>query len=242
MRDRADFSLTDTLRSIPGFRVQQLGGFGRVATIKTRGLRNQDTAILIDGIRFRDASTITGDASSFLSDFTLTSVDRIEVLRGSGSSLYGTNAIGGTVNFETPKPTAGPHGQIGGAYGQLGLERFRGNFSDGTENGKFGYNVAISRTVYTQGIDGQDNAHNTNFQSRIEYNPFSKTNVSARFYVSDAFVRLNSSPDTVFGGIPTSNSMIVDAEPGVTFAPDVNDPDSFQRSKFFDGQVSLTQI
>src|SRR4030095_12005183 len=107
--------LTDTLRSIPGFRIQQLGGFGRTAHIKTRGLRNQDTAILIDGIRFRDAAALTGDASPFLSDFTLTSVNKVEVLRGSGSSLYGTNAIGGTIDFQTPKPGPGPHGQIGGA-------------------------------------------------------------------------------------------------------------------------------
>src|SRR5213075_3449667 len=101
MRERADFALIESLRTIPGFRVAQSGGFGRVATIKTRGLRNQDTALLIDGIRFRDPTAITGDASPFVSDFTLTSVDRIEVLRGSGSSLYGTNAIGGVVDFQT---------------------------------------------------------------------------------------------------------------------------------------------
>ena len=77
MRDRADFSLVESLRTIPGFRVQQLGGFGKTANIKTRGLRNQDTAILLDGIRFRDPSAITGDASPFLSDFTLTSVSKI---------------------------------------------------------------------------------------------------------------------------------------------------------------------
>ncbi|MBK9768957.1 MAG: TonB-dependent receptor plug domain-containing protein [Chloracidobacterium sp.] len=103
MRDRADFSLVDSLRSIPGFRVQQLGGFGRLASIKTRGLRNQDTAILIDGIRFRDVTAITGDASAFLSDLTLTSVSKVEVLRGSGSSVYGTNAIGGLSIFRHRK-------------------------------------------------------------------------------------------------------------------------------------------
>ena len=175
MRDRADFALPETLRTIPGFRVQQLGGFGRTANIKTRGLRNQDTAVLIDGIRFRDASAITGDASAFLSDFTLTSVSRIEVLRGSGSSLYGTNAIGGTIDFQTPKPQSGFHGNFSGAVGGLGLGRFRGNVSDGTTDGKFGFNIGVSRTVYTKGIDGEDDAHNTNFQTRIEYNPFSKT-------------------------------------------------------------------
>ena len=241
LRDRADFALAETLRTIPGFRVQQLGGFGRTATIKTRGLRNQDTAILIDGIRFRDASAITGDASAFLSDFTLTSVSKIEVLRGSGSSLYGTNAIGGTIDFQTPKPQPGLHGQIGGAFGGYGLGRFRGNLSDGSDDGKFGFNLGVSRTVYAKGIDGEDDAHNTNFQSRIEYNPFEKTNLSARFFVSDAYVRLNSSPDT-FGVLPASNATIINANPGVNFVFDANDPDNSQKSKFFNGQIVLTQI
>jgi len=239
MRDRADFSLVETLRTIPGFRVQQLGGFGRTASIKTRGLRNQDTAILIDGIRFRDASTITGDASPFLSDFTLTSVSRIEVLRGSGSSLYGTNSIGGTIDFQTPKPNNGWHGNLSGAFGGLGLGRFRGNTSYGTE--KFGFNVGFSRTAYTEGIDKEDDANNTNFQSRIEINPFQKTNISARFFVSDAFVRLNSNPDT-FGTLPANNATIINARQGVNFGFDANDPDNFQKSKFFNGQIVLTQI
>ena len=139
MRDRADFSLAESLRTIPGFRVQQFGGFGRLATIKSRGLRNQDTALLLDGIRFRDASAITGDASAFLSDITLTSVSRIEVLRGSGSSLYGTNAVGGTIDFQTPTPRGGWHGQVSANAGGLGLSRFRGNVSNGTDNGKFGF-------------------------------------------------------------------------------------------------------
>ncbi len=241
MRDRADFSLAESLRTIPGFRVQQLGGFGRTTTIKTRGLRNQDTAILIDGIRFRDASAITGDASSFLSDFTLTSVSRIEVLRGSGSALYGTNAIGGVIDFQTPKPTSSFHGQLSTAFGGLGLQRYRGNLSDGTSNGKFGYNLAVSRTLYTEGIDGDDDAHNTNFQSRIEYNPFENTNISGRFFVSDAFVKLNSSPDTL-GSLPALNSTIINANRGVNFIFDANDPDNSQKSNFFSGQFVLTQI
>jgi iron complex outermembrane receptor protein len=241
MRDRADFALTETLKTVPGFRVQQLGGFGRTASIKTRGLRNQDTAVLIDGIRFRDVTSITGDASAFLSDFTLTSVSRIEVLRGSGSSLYGTNAIGGTIDFQTPKPQSGLHGQIGGAFGGYGLRRFRGNVSNGTKDGKFGFNLGISRTAYTKGIDGEDDAHNTNFQSRIEYNPFHNTNLSARFFVSDAYVRLNSDPDTL-GDLPFSNAGIVNANLNRNFIYDLNDPDNSQKSQFFNGQIVLTQI
>jgi len=262
IRERNEFSLADSLRTIPGFRVQQLGSFGRIATIKSRGLRNQDTAVLIDGIRFRDASAITGDASAFLSDFTFAGDNRIEVLRGAGSSLYGTNAVGGTIDFQTPKPQSGFHGGIVGEGGGLGLKRFRGNVSDGTKDGKFGFNLGVSRIVYSKGIDGEDDAHNTNFQSRVEYNPFSKTNLSARFFVSDAYVRLNSSPDTncvlpatsatIIKAVALSGSELKRFENGASqcslafgganFIPDANDPDANQKSQFFSGQFVLTQI
>ncbi|MFM9904855.1 MAG: TonB-dependent receptor domain-containing protein [Pyrinomonadaceae bacterium] len=241
MRDRADFSFIESLRTIPGFRVAQAGGFGKLATIKTRGLRNWDTAVLIDGIRFRDVTAITGDASSFLSDFTLTSVSKVEVLRGSGSSLYGTNAIGGVIDFKTPEARSGTHGQIGGAIGGLGLGRFRGNISHGTENGKFGITAGVSRTSYNKGIDGDDDAHNTNLQTRIDANPFQKTSISGRIFWSDADVRLNIDPDTL-GALPPTNATIIDARQGVNFAFDGNDPDKTQKSRFFSGQLVVNQI
>ncbi|MEO8648356.1 MAG: TonB-dependent receptor [Acidobacteriota bacterium] len=257
MRERADLSLVDSLRTVPGFRVQQLGGFGRTSSIKARGMRNSDTAVLMDGIRFRDASAITGDTGSFLSDITLTSVNRVEALRGPGSSLYGTNAIAGTVNFVTPLPQSGFHGQLSGAWGGLGLQRYRANLSDGTSNGKFGFNLGVSRTLYNKGIDGDDDAHNTNFQNRLEFSPGRRTNLSVRFFVSDAFVKLNTNPQIV-GPIPASDADPVKAiplapseidrylsgtpvdqlDPGpANFIPDVNDPDNSQRSRAFQGQV-----
>lgn len=237
MRERADFSLVESLRSIPGFRIQQLGGFGRTASIKTRGLRNQDTAVLIDGVRLRDAAAITGDATPFLSDVTLTSVSRVEVLRGSGSSLYGTNSIGGTVNFITPEARMGWHGQLSGAVGGLGLGRFRGNTSYGSE--KVGFNLGVSRTAYTKGIDGEDNASNTNFQPRLDFRPTDRTNISARFFFSDASVRLNSSPDT-FGTLPATNRTIINASEGTNFVADANDPDAKQKSRFLSSTFSAS--
>ncbi len=262
LRERGEVSLVESLRTVPGFRIQQLGGFGRLATIKTRGLRNQDTAVLIDGIRFRDASAITGDASPFLSDFTLTGGNRIEILRGSGSSLYGTNAIGGVIDFRTPTPQKGFHGELSTAFGGLGFKQVRGNVSNATSNGKIGFNLGVSRTIYSEGIDKDDDAHNTNALGRIEFNPFAKTNVSARFYSGDTFVKLNSNPDTI-GNLPASNRQIIRAVPlsiseldryaggvfasqlnggNATFIPDTNDPDAFQKSQFFGAQFALTQV
>ncbi|MCS6873413.1 MAG: TonB-dependent receptor [Pyrinomonadaceae bacterium] len=260
IRDRQEFSLADLLRTVPGFRIQQLGGFGRLASVKTRGLRNQDTAVLIDGVRFRDAASINGDATAFLADFTLTDISRVEIMRGSGSSVYGTNAIGGTIDLQTSRPESGINGRLGLMLGGYGLSRFDSVFGDGNE--KFAYRLGASRTVYTSGIDGQDNAHNTNFQSRLEFNPTKLTNFSAKFFISDAFVRLNSSPDTI-GPLPPTNAVVIKAVPlsrselrryengtpvsqlnrgNANFIPDANDPDSTQKSKFFNAQVSFTQV
>lgn len=241
MRDRADFSLVESLRTIPGFRVAQFGGFGRLATIKTRGLRNQDTAMLIDGVRFRDPTAITGDASPFLSDLTLTSVRQVEVLRGSGSSLYGTNAIGGVIDLQTPEAKSGTHGQVSVNGGGLGFGRFRGLLSHGATNGKFGIGGGVSRTVYTKGIDGDDRAANTNFQMRVDIKPASKTNISGKIFFSDANVRLNTDPDTL-GVLPATNATIIDARRGVNFTPDANDPDRLQKTKFFSGQINVTHV
>lgn len=241
MRDRADITLVDSLRTMPGFRVQQLGGFGRTASIKTRGLRNQDTSILIDGVRFRDAAAITGEVGSFLSDITLTSVSKVEVLRGSGSSLYGTNAIGGTVNFITPTAPSGWHGQVSGAFGGLGFGRFRGNTSYGTDDGKFGFNAGLSRTAYTKGIDGADNASNTNFQPRFDFRPTDKTSIGFRFFFSDARSRLNANPDTT-ANPPLSNAAILEAQEGVNFVADADDPDAIQESRALNGVVNFTHL
>lgn len=101
LQERQDYSLLDAVRLTPGVRVQQLGGPGAFSEIRIRGLRPEDTAVLIDGMRLRDASGTQADASSLLEDFLITDISRIEILRGSGSSLYGTDAIGGVVNVIT---------------------------------------------------------------------------------------------------------------------------------------------
>jgi vitamin B12 transporter len=239
IENRNEITLTDALRTIPGFRVQQLGGFGRTASIKTRGLRNQDTAVLIDGIRFRDPAAITGDASSFLADFASANIGRVEVLRGSGSSVYGTNAIGGVIDFQTPVPQREFNGSFLGEYGRFGQTRFRGDAGAGTADGKLAFTGGFSKTSLTEGIDGEDDADNLNLQGRVDFLPFQNTSISGRVYFSDSFVRLNVNPDTL-GTLPTGQ--IIDAEEGVNFTPDGNDPDNFQRAGFFSGQIALTQI
>jgi iron complex outermembrane receptor protein len=260
IEQRNEISVIDALRTVPGLRVQQLGGFGRTANIKTRGLRNQDTAVLIDGQRFRDPTAITGDASPFLSDLTVTNVQKIEVLRGSGSSLYGTNAIGGVFNVRTDEGGGRPRFSFLGEGGGLGLLRGRANFAGGAFSDKFKYSLGAQHTNSSKGIDGDDAARNTNGVAKFSVALNEKTTVSARFYASDSFVQLNSNPDTIGVLPPTgiiearslSRSELKRYENGAsrnqlnagntTFIPDANDSDASQKSRFFNFHTALDGI
>jgi len=120
---RRELTLTESLRGTPGLRVQQQGSMGALTTLRLRGLRNFDTAILLDGLRVRDSSDINGSAVSFITDLLPADLDRVEVLRGSGSSIYGTNAIGGVINL-VPETGAGkPHFEFSFDGGGLALFR-----------------------------------------------------------------------------------------------------------------------
>ena len=60
---RRELMVPESLRGIPGIRVQQQGSIGALTTVRLRGLRNFDTAVLLDGLRVRDASDINGSAA-----------------------------------------------------------------------------------------------------------------------------------------------------------------------------------
>jgi outer membrane cobalamin receptor len=109
---RGLFSLADALQFVPGLQVTSEGGPGAFTTIQTRGLRVTDTAVLIDGFPFRDPTSIQDEASAYIGDLFLVDSARIEVLRGSGSSLYGSNAMSGTVNILTDGGGGPLHGDL----------------------------------------------------------------------------------------------------------------------------------
>ncbi len=108
---KQQFTLAAALRSVPGLTLQQNGGPGTVTSLFTRGGESDYTLVLVDGIR---ANSFGGGLD--LSQVPLHDVDRIEVLRGSQSALYGSDAIGGVIQVITRsggRPSAQAHVETG---------------------------------------------------------------------------------------------------------------------------------
>ena len=135
-------SVPDVLKAHAGIDVSQLGGgvMGRNATVDLRGFgatATSNTLILVDGLRVNpvDAGTVNWSA------IALDSVERIEIIRGSGTVLYGDGATGGVINIITNKsglPVAGVTATLG-SYGYKGLDVQLANGND-----KAYYNLVVS--------------------------------------------------------------------------------------------------
>ncbi|MEC9368938.1 MAG: TonB-dependent receptor, partial [Pseudomonadota bacterium] len=87
----------DALRSLPGVSVSRSGGFGNLTQVRIRGAEANHTLVLIDGVEANTAADGEFDFSNLLTD----DIDRIEVIRGPQSGIYGSNALAGVINIVT---------------------------------------------------------------------------------------------------------------------------------------------
>jgi vitamin B12 transporter len=229
---RNEFSVAEGLRNVPGVFTQNLGGPGQFSTIRMRGLRADATAILVDGLRFRDAASIQADASGFVSNLNIINLEHVEVLHGSGSSLYGTNAVGGAINLISRQEAGPTRFGLLAEGGQLGLLRGRATVGGGTENGRFIYSGGLLHLNVLSGIDGNDRNRSTGGQAFTRYSFGRDFTLSARFYGSDDFVQPNVGPSA--SSLPTANfnAPIVPGRLGVTFVAAQDDPDYRRASRF----------
>ncbi|GIK49466.1 MAG: vitamin B12 transporter BtuB [Alphaproteobacteria bacterium] len=97
MENRNYVTAVDALAQTPGLNVVQSGGAGAITSMFSRGTNSKHTLALFDGIRLNDASAPNGQYN-FGQD-TVSGLERIEVVRGAASSVYGSDAIGGVINF-----------------------------------------------------------------------------------------------------------------------------------------------
>jgi len=167
IRSKAPADFSDLLRGQPGINVVGNGSFGKTTSVFTRGVQNAGTVLLIDGVK-QHSATGGGAAWQYIPTEL---IQRVEVVRGPRSSLYGADAMGGVIqaftldpkegqrgwveagagNFDTQKVSAGVSGSIGNTgFSLSGLHKE----SDGTaiiENGEdkgFRNTAGLGRVVH----------------------------------------------------------------------------------------------
>lgn len=141
-------NVTDALKTVPGLHVVQSGTRGSQTSIFTRGANSNQTLVMIDGLPVNDPASPGGAAN--LANFPLDSVDRIEVVRGPQSALYGSQAIGGVVNIITKTGSGTPSTKFrieAGTLGTLNTHASSGGTVDGVD-----YFASLSREA-TNGSD-----------------------------------------------------------------------------------------
>ena len=246
---RNELSIGDAIRTLPGVRVQTVEGPGSFTEIKSRGLRATDTALLIDGMRFRDAASVQNDATAFYEDMMIVDTDRIEFLRGSSSSLYGSNALGGVVNLMSATGGGRTRGSLRVEGGGLGVVRGIANVSGGVFDDKLTYSGGISHFYMTNGVRDHLPYRNNSLQGSGKYSFRPGISLTGRAWYSSNYLNSTESP-TFLASMPSNPNGEVQAialpiselekyETGqafnagnATFIPNAIDPDGRRQASF----------
>jgi vitamin B12 transporter len=161
------------LRSLAGVEVVQTGGLGKVSSTFMRGTNSDHVLVLLDGVRINSATTGT----TALEHIMLDSIERIEVVRGNVSSLYGSEAIGGVIQLFTKRGHGAPAFNASAGLGSHGTQRLAAGFSGEVNDNSFSVNVgkvktdgvsAINTSIATTNPD-KDGYDNTTFNAQVKH-------------------------------------------------------------------------
>ncbi|MBC8200097.1 MAG: TonB-dependent receptor [Desulfobacterales bacterium] len=163
-------TVIDVLRDVPGVFVKQNGSPGGSSSIYTRGTNNAHTLIMIDGVRVGDPMATDGKMS--IADLSTDNIERIEIVRGAQSVLYGSDAIGGVINIITKKGEGKPKFYLSSEGGSF--ETFRERAGVSGSNDKVNYAASVSRLDVKRVSRADEDLGN------IERDYYNDTNISAR--------------------------------------------------------------
>lgn len=173
-------TVTEALKAVPGVDVKGNGGIGSRANVFIRGADSKNTLVLIDGIMFNDPSDPNRGAD--LSNLTLDNIERIEVVRGPLSTLYGTNATAGVVNIITKKGKGAPGVYAGVEGGSYNTWKAYGGTSGSFDRYNFSLTASHTDTEGFSAADADNDRipHNGNTS---EADGWENTTLSGRFGV-----------------------------------------------------------
>lgn len=152
-------SVLEALRDVIGLSIAQNGGPGAVAAVSIRGANSEHTLVLLDGLELNDP--INPSRSFDLAHMPLSQVERIEILRGPQSPLYGSDAMGGVINIITRTGQGKPRLAFTAAADSL--PSFTGDFGLSGSGGRADYSVALYHTR-TAGVSAASAAYPGNVE------------------------------------------------------------------------------
>jgi vitamin B12 transporter len=175
LRRRGLTRVVDALREVPGLAVARNGSFGAVTSVFFRGAESDHVQVLIDGVQVNQP----GGAFDFAS-LGIDEVERIEVVRGPGSALYGSDAVAGVIQVITRRGGGRPSGTVTVRTGSFGRLDGSAALSGGTDAVAYGF--TLSRLT-TDGILAFNNRHEQSVlagQVRLRLDDSSWARISAR--------------------------------------------------------------
>ncbi len=207
-------NLYQALEGIPGIRVEQQCQYCNFTMVRMQGLGSEHTQILIDG-----QPMYSGLAGVYgLQQLSTVDVDRIEVVKGAGSALYGSGAVAGAINIVSKEPGCQPETSIDLQMGNYNTNKYSINSSMRNESGNIGLNIyaekqhqdAIDQTG--PGLTLQEVKHKDGISDRIMSNLI---NAGFSLYIDNAFlendkliVRGKSVFETRAGGVMKDNAFL----------------------------------
>jgi len=178
--ERAGLStLPQLLQQQPGIAITNSGGAGKLSTVSIRGTKSTHTLILLDGLRIGSATT----GLAPIQDMPLSQIEKIEIVRGPASSLYGQDAIGGVIQIFTKKGKKGFHPYISAGYGRYKTKEVAAGFSAGNDSTSFALNLAgLNTDAFSAFVPDESNASNTRNIDKDHYkNRSVSSNLSYQF-------------------------------------------------------------
>jgi iron complex outermembrane receptor protein/vitamin B12 transporter len=110
-------TVADLLKTLPGLLVEEQGGPGGLTAVSIRGGESNFTLVLVDGVAVNDPSNFRGGSFDF-ANLNPNTVERIEVVRGAQSAIYGSDALAGVINIITRRPQQGHQQNVYAEAGQ----------------------------------------------------------------------------------------------------------------------------
>ena len=135
-------TVLDLLRQVPGLDVVRTGGPGGTTSFFMRGTNSNHVLVLIDGIEVNSATTGIYDST----DLTTDNIERIEILRGPQSTLYGSNAVGGVIQIITKRGKDGFTPSATLEYGSYDTLRWAATLSGKSEAINYSLSTSQIRT------------------------------------------------------------------------------------------------